>query len=50
MASSSHPKDRRRSERVVLRMHLTVIAEDTERKRHHFAAMTQVVNAPTAVS
>ena len=45
MASSSNPKDRRRSERVVLRMRITVIAEDTERQRQQFEAMTQVVNA-----
>jgi hypothetical protein len=45
MASSSNPKDRRRSERVVLRMRVTVIAEDAERKRQQFEAMTQVVNA-----
>ena len=45
MASSSNPQDRRRSERVVLRMRITVIAEDTERQRQQFEAMTQVVNA-----
>ena len=45
MASSSNPQDRRRSERVVLRMRITVIAEDTERQRPQFEAMTQVVNA-----
>lgn len=45
MASVSNPKDRRPSERVVLRMRITVIAEDTERKRQQFEAMTQVVNA-----
>ena len=45
MASSSNPKDRRRSERVVLRMRVTVTAEDTERQRRRFEAMTQVVNA-----
>lgn len=45
MASSSDPKDRRRSERVVLRMRIAVIAEDTERRRQPFEAMTQVVNA-----
>jgi len=45
MASSSNPKDRRRSEPVVLRMRITVIAEDTEHKRQQFEAMTQVVNA-----
>lgn len=45
MASSSDPKDRRRSERVVLRMRIAVIAEDIERKRQQFEVMTQVVNA-----
>ena len=45
MASSSNPKDRRRSERVVLRLRITVIAEDAERKRQRCEAMTQVVNA-----
>lgn len=45
MASSSHPVNRRRSERVVLRMRITVVAEDLERKRRQFEAMTQVVNA-----
>jgi hypothetical protein len=45
MASSSNPRDRRRSERVVLRMRITVIAEDHARERRQFDAMTQVVNA-----
>ena len=45
MASSSNPVNRRRSERVMLRMRITVIAEDTERKRQQVEAMTQVVNA-----
>jgi hypothetical protein len=45
MASSSNPANRRRSERVMLRMRLTVIAEDTERKRQQVEALTQVVNA-----
>jgi PilZ domain len=45
MAGSPNPKDRRRSERVVLRMRITVIAEDTDRKRQRIEAMTQVVNA-----
>lgn len=44
-ASSSDPKDRRRSERVVLRMRIAVIAEDIERKPQQFEVMTQVVNA-----
>ncbi len=45
MATSSNPADRRRSERVMLRMRITVIAEDTTRKRQQFEALTQVVNA-----
>ena len=45
MASSSNPENHRRSERVLLRMRITVVAEDTERKRRQCEAMTQVVNA-----
>jgi PilZ domain-containing protein len=45
MASPPSPTDRRRSERVMLRMLITVIAEDTQRQRQQFEAMTQVVNA-----
>ena len=45
IASSCDPKDLRRSEGVVLRMRIAVIAEDTERKRQQFEVMTQVVNA-----
>ena len=45
MASSSNPESRRRSERVMLRVRITVVAEDTERKRQRLEAMTQVVNA-----
>jgi hypothetical protein len=45
MASSSNPINRRRSERVMLRMRLSVIAEDTARKRQQYEGMTQVVNA-----
>lgn len=45
MASSSNPVDRRRSERVILRMRITVIAEDIQRKRQQYEGMTQVVNA-----
>ena len=36
---------RRRSERVMLRMRITVIAEDTARKRQQLEGLTQVVNA-----
>jgi hypothetical protein len=45
MATPSSPTDRRRSERVMLRMLIKVIAEDTQRQRQQFEAMTQVVNA-----
>ena len=37
--------NRRRSERVVLRIHVTVLAEDEERKQLQEQAETQVVNA-----
>jgi hypothetical protein len=39
------PVDRRRSERVVLRMTVLVIAEDEQRKQIQERAQTQVVNA-----
>ena len=45
MVNSANPAERRRSERVMLRMRITVIAEDTTRKRQQFEALTQVVNA-----
>jgi len=45
VATPSNPVDRRRSERVMLRMRLLVIAEDTERKRQEIEGLTQVVNA-----
>lgn len=45
MASSSNPADRRRSERVVLQMKITVIAEDVQRIPQQEEAMTQIVNA-----
>jgi hypothetical protein len=45
MTNPSNPADRRRSERVMLRMRITVIAEDTEHKRQQREALTQVVNA-----
>ena len=45
MASPSNPANRRRSERVILRMRITLIAEDIERKRQEVEALTQVVNA-----
>ena len=39
------PADRRRSERVILRMTVVVVAEDEERKQIQEKAETQVVNA-----
>lgn len=45
MATSSNPVNRRRSERVMLRMRILVMAEDTERKRQQLEGLTQVVNA-----
>ena len=39
------PADRRRSERVILRMAVVVVAEDEERKQIQEQAETQVVNA-----
>src|SRR5438067_12332998 len=45
MASSSNPINRRRSERVMLRLRITVNAEDTARKPQQVEALTQVVNA-----
>jgi len=41
----SNPSDRRRSERVMLQMKVTVIAEDTQRHARREEALTQVVNA-----
>jgi hypothetical protein len=38
-------ENRRRSERVMLRMTVVVLAEDEERKRIHEETQTQVVNA-----
>jgi hypothetical protein len=43
--SPQNPADRRRSERVVLQMKITVFAEDLDRKKHQEEALTQVVNA-----
>jgi RNA binding exosome subunit len=37
--------NRRRSERVMLQMRITVIADDTERKSRQEEALTQIVNA-----
>jgi len=41
----SNPSDRRRSERVMLQMKVTVIAEDTQRHARREEALTHVVNA-----
>src|SRR5258708_35033389 len=45
LTSPSDPKNRRRSERVMLQMKVTVIAESTERKQRQEEALTLVVNA-----
>jgi len=45
LTSPSDPKNRRRSERVMLQMRVTVIAEDIERKPRQEEALTLVVNA-----
>ena len=45
MATPDNPMNRRRSERVMLQMKVTVIAEDIQRKSHQEEAMTLVVNA-----
>jgi PilZ domain len=41
----AHQDDRRRSERVILRMTVHVVAEDEDRKQIQEKAETQVVNA-----
>ena len=45
MPSPSDPQNRRRSERVMLQMRVTVIAEDVQRKPGREEALTLVVNA-----
>ena len=45
MASSSNLIDKRRSERVMLQMRITVIAEDVEHKPRQEEALTLIVNA-----
>jgi hypothetical protein len=45
LTSPSDPKNRRRSERVMLQMRVTVIAEDVERNPRQEEALTLVVNA-----
>jgi len=48
VATPDNPMNRRRSERVMLQMKVTVIAEDIQRKSHQEEAMTLVVNAQAA--
>jgi hypothetical protein len=45
LASPSDPKNRRRSERVMLQMKVTVVAEDIEHQPRLEEALTLVVNA-----
>jgi len=45
LESPSNPSNRRRSERVMLQMKVTVIADDTERHSRQEEALTQAVNA-----
>ncbi|HEX9456425.1 MAG TPA: PilZ domain-containing protein [Candidatus Acidoferrum sp.] len=45
MATPSNPMNRRRSERVMLQMKVTVIAEDKQRKPRQEEGLTLVVNA-----
>jgi hypothetical protein len=45
LASFSNPANRRRSERVMLQMKVTVIADDTEHKPRQEEALTLAVNA-----
>lgn len=45
MASPASPMNRRRSERVMLQMKVTVIAEDVTRRQVREEATTMVVNA-----
>jgi PilZ domain len=45
LSSPTNPANRRRSERVVLQMKVTVIAEDVQHQARQEGALTQVVNA-----
>ena len=45
MSSPTNPANRRRSERVVLQMKVTVIAEDVQHQARQEEALTRVVNA-----
>ena len=42
---ATNPANRRRSERVMLRMRIQVVAEDTHRQCQQAEALTQIVNA-----
>jgi stalled ribosome rescue protein Dom34 len=45
VASPSNPVNRRRSERVMLRMRIQVVAEDSDRKQQRLEGLTHIVNA-----
>jgi hypothetical protein len=45
LATSDNPINRRRSERVMLQMRITVIADDIEHKPRQEEALTLIVNA-----
>ncbi len=45
MGTPDNPMNRRRSERVMLQIRVTVIAEDIEHKPRQEEALTQIVNA-----
>ena len=45
MATPDNPINRRRSERVMLQMRITVMAQDTEHKPRQEEALTLIVNA-----
>jgi hypothetical protein len=45
LAIPSNPVNRRRSERVILQMRITVIADDIQRNSRQEEALTQIVNA-----
>lgn len=45
MATPSNPVNRRRSERVMLRMRIQVVAEDSDRKQQRLEGLTHIVNA-----
>jgi hypothetical protein len=45
LSSPTNPVNRRRSERVMLQMKVTVVAEDVQHKPRQEEALTQIVNA-----